>query len=84
MFLIECPNCGQRNVSEFRWGGELNPRPVDGERLSDEAWAEYLYMRDNVLGVVREWWYHGAGCGEWFVAERHTRTHEVLRTYFHA
>ena len=80
---MDCPNCGWRNVSEFLWGGELNPRPQHGERLSDEAWADYLYMRDNAWGVVREWWCHRAGCGEWFIAERHTKTHEVLKTYFY-
>ena len=31
-------------------------------------------------GVQREWWYHRAGCGLWFVAERDTRTNEVART----
>jgi len=83
MFLIDCPNCGLRNVAEFRWGGEFNPRPQHGEQLPDEAWADYLYMRDNARGVVREWWHHRSGCGEWFIAERHTKTQEVLKTYFY-
>lgn len=82
MFLIECPNCGERDQSEFSWGGELRSRPESGEHLPPEEWAEYLYMRDNQLGVVREWWRHRAGCGEWFVAERNSKTHELLRTYF--
>jgi sarcosine oxidase delta subunit len=38
-------------------------------------------MRKNVLGVQREWWHHDA-CGSWFIAERHTKTHDVLSTYF--
>ena len=33
-----------------------------------------------MAGVQREWWYHGSGCREWFVAERDTRTNEVLWT----
>ena len=37
-----------------------------------------MYFRDNVAGVQREWWQHRAGCGEWFLAERDTRTNEVL------
>lgn len=82
MFLINCPNCGKRNVSEFRCGGEVNPRPSDLEARSDEAWADYVYMRENTPGIVREWWYHRMGCGEWFLAERNATTHEVLRTYF--
>ena len=40
----------------------------------------YVYFRDNVAGVQREWWCHRAGCGVWFLAERDTRTNEVLRT----
>jgi sarcosine oxidase delta subunit len=33
------------------------------------------------MGVLREWWYHRAGCGRWFIAERHTKTHEINATY---
>lgn len=78
MILLPCPNCGERNVSEFRFGGELRSRPAD---VTPESWANYLYMRKNVLGVQREWWHHDA-CGCWFIAERHTKTHDVLSTYF--
>ena len=38
-------------------------------------------LRDNPLGVMREWWFHRAGCGLWFIAERHTKTHEIQATY---
>ena len=27
MILVPCPYCGPRNASEFRWGGEIKPRP---------------------------------------------------------
>ena len=27
MLLLTCPNCGHRNSSEFRFGGEYNSRP---------------------------------------------------------
>ena len=80
MILLDCPNCGARNVSEFRYGGEVNQRP--GVNPSAEEWAAYLYMRENPLGNLREWWYHRAGCEQWFIAERHTKTHEVIKTYF--
>jgi sarcosine oxidase, subunit delta len=78
MILLTCPNCGARNVSEFRFGGETTQRPQAPTRAT---WAAYLYMRKNVLGVQREWWYHGA-CGSWFLAERHTKTQEIVKTYF--
>lgn len=81
MLILECPNCGPRNVQEFRYGGEYNPRPVDPATLKEAAWTQYLYMRRNALGVQKEWWYHRAGCGLWFLAERHTKTNEVSRTY---
>lgn len=80
MILLSCPNCGERNVSEFRYGGEARARP-DPNLTGPPDWAGYLYMRANPQGVLREWWYHRAGCGCWFIAERHTKTHEVIRTY---
>lgn len=80
MILLPCPNCGPRNVSEFHFGGEVTKRPAP-EQTTPATWAEYLYMRRNVLGVQREWWYHNA-CGCWFIAERHTNTQEIQSTYF--
>ena len=80
MLILTCPNCGARNVSEFRFGGESAPRPEASREVSDAEWAGYLYMRDNRMGVQTEWWYHSAGCGLWFLAERHTRTNAVLKT----
>ena len=81
MVTLKCPNCGRRNVQEFRYGGEYNPRPARPMELSDEAWADFFFMRDNKMGEQEEWWYHRAGCGRWFLAERHTRSNEVSRTY---
>lgn len=81
MIQLTCPHCGERNVSEFRYGGEYNPRPKSPNEVDDQEWANFLFMRDNILGVQLEWWYHRAGCGSWFVAERHTKRNEVLRTF---
>ena len=39
--------------------------------------SEYVYFRDNVAGVQREWWFHRSGCRAWFVAQRDTRTNAV-------
>ena len=80
MILLACPNCGPRNVQEFRYGGEVRRRP-DLNTVTPEEWADYVYTRDNPLGVMREWWFHRAGCGLWFIAERHTKTHEIQATY---
>jgi heterotetrameric sarcosine oxidase delta subunit len=81
MLILHCPNCGPRNAAEFRFGGEINPRPANPTGTTDAEWAQYLYMRPNALGVQQEWWYHRAGCGLWFLAERHTGTNAVTKTY---
>ncbi len=81
MVIIECPHCGERNQSEFRYGGEYNPRPANLMEVSDAAAADFIYMKDNKWGVQKEWWYHRQGCQAWFLAERHTRTNEVVKTY---
>ncbi|MFI5449749.1 MAG: sarcosine oxidase subunit delta [Candidatus Bathyarchaeia archaeon] len=78
-FLIKCPNCGQRSVYEFHFGGEFLVRP--SQQDSENAWYEYAYGRSNLAGVQEEWWYHRFGCKRWFLAERNTMTNEVLRTF---
>ena len=75
-FLLPCPNCGPRPVDEFSCAGEVTVRPQSDPSLRELT--SYLYFRRNVAGVQREWWQHRAGCGEWFLAERDTRTNEVL------
>ena len=77
-FHLPCPNCGPRDVNEFRFQGEVTLRP--GANPTLRQLTDYVYFRDNVAGVQREWWYHRVGCGLWFLAERDTRTNEVLRT----
>lgn len=81
MLTLSCPNCGERNVNEFHFGGEYRPRPEPSRELNDSKWASYLYFRENKMGVQKEWWYHNAGCELWFLAERHTQTNLVLKTY---
>ena len=79
-FLLECPHCGLRPVDEYAYFGEVTRRPESSENGPPplRELTEYVYFRDNVAGPQREWWQHRAGCGEWFLAERDTRTNEVL------
>jgi heterotetrameric sarcosine oxidase delta subunit len=77
-FLLSCPNCGLRDVYEFKYQGEVTKRPSG--RPSQRELSGYVYFRDNVAGVQREWWYHRIGCGQWFIADRDTRTNTVLGT----
>lgn len=76
-FLLTCPHCGPREVTDFGYGGEVLQRP---EAPSRRELNTYNYFRRNAAGVQREWWYHRSGCRAWFVAERDTRTNEVLST----
>jgi heterotetrameric sarcosine oxidase delta subunit len=79
-FVLDCPNCGPREVTDFRYGGELVTRPALSPAPSPREVNSYNYFRRNVAGVQREWWHHRSGCRTWFVAERDTRTNEVLST----
>jgi len=82
MFLIECPWCGERDETEFNCVGEAHiARPLDTEKLSDEAWADYLFMRTNPKGLHREQWLHAAGCRRYFNAERDTVSYRISATY---
>jgi sarcosine oxidase subunit delta len=64
-FLLACPNCGPRDVGEFRYGGEILP--------ADPAGA-------NQPGVQHERWYHRFGCRRWLSARRDVRSNAVLST----
>jgi heterotetrameric sarcosine oxidase delta subunit len=77
-FVLTCPYCGVREVTDFAFGGEVLARPA--EPPSRRELATYNYMRRNVAGVQREWWYHRSGCRRWFLADRDTRTNEVSWT----
>jgi sarcosine oxidase subunit delta len=79
MLLITCPCCGEREETEFRYGGQAGvPYPPDPEALSDQEWAEYLFFRDNPKGVFAERWVHVHGCGRWFATRRDTATSEFV------
>ena len=82
MLLINCPWCGLREEAEFSCGGEAHiVRPLDPENLTDEQWADYLFMRKNIKGDQREQWYHSGGCRRWFNAKRNTVTYKFGVTY---
>jgi sarcosine oxidase subunit delta len=82
MFLIECPWCGERDETEFNCVGEAHiARPLETEKMSDQEWANYLFMRSNPKGLHREQWLHAAGCRRYFNAERDTVTYRFAGTY---
>lgn len=79
-FLIPCPTCGPREALEFSFGGETTRRA--GPDASDRELADSLFFRRNASGWQVEWWLHRDGCRAWFLAERHTVTNEVGRTWW--
>ena len=79
MKIMPCPLNGPRNIQEFICAGTVEPHP-DPNRCSDEEWTEFVWMEENLDGVVREWWCHVA-TAYWFIAERNTVTDEILATY---
>ena len=82
MFLIKCPYCGERDQSEFSCGGEAHiVRPKNPPDLTDDQWADYLFMRKNIKGVQFERWNHSNGCRQWFNVARNTATDEILKIY---
>ncbi|TNE35587.1 MAG: sarcosine oxidase subunit delta family protein [Alphaproteobacteria bacterium] len=82
MLYIDCPWCGKRNETEFHYGGEAHiARPEDPSALSDEQWADFLFMRKNLKGPYAERWCHSNGCRRWFNVIRNTVSHEILAVY---
>ena len=79
MKIMNCPLNGPRNISEFIRGREVKEAP-DPAMCSDQAWAAYLFLEDNVAGEVCEWWMH-IPTSYWFIARRNTVTEEILETY---
>ena len=82
MLLIPCPWCGKRPELEFRHAGQAHvARPADPSAVDDDAWAAFLYVRDNPKGQHAERWRHVHGCGRFFNAVRDTVTDRIAATY---
>ncbi len=82
MLSIPCPWCGARDETEFSYGGEAHiVRPVKPAAMSDDQWADHLFLRTNPKGKHLERWVHSQGCRRWFNVERHTVSHEITAVY---
>lgn len=86
MIVLRCPYCRElRTELELTCGGEADiMRPADLQLASNAEWTEYLFMRSNPKGPLKEQWCCSSGCGQWFKVERNSVTHEitqVLRFY---
>ncbi|MFE4195736.1 sarcosine oxidase subunit delta [Paenarthrobacter sp. NPDC056912] len=82
MLLISCPNCGQRDETEFHYGGQAHiAYPESPNDLTDREWAEYLFYRENTKGTFAERWVHSTGCRQWFNMLRDTVSYDIHSIY---
>ncbi|MDP5327891.1 MAG: sarcosine oxidase subunit delta [Paracoccaceae bacterium] len=83
---LSCPLCGPRDRREFYYYGSddyLNRPHSDPQADASsggwsDAWEDYLHLRDNPAGRLRDLWYHEGGCGAWLAVTRDTSTHQVF------
>ena len=83
MLLIHCPYCQSDFPElEFRGAGEAHlVRPEEMAGMSDEAFRDYFFVRENPKGLSFERWRHVHGCGRFFNAVRDTVTDAFVTTY---
>ena len=76
MIRIKCPYCGERDHSEFTYGGDASIQypSLDG---TEKEWVEAIFFRKNIFGKQLETWHHANGCRMWLEVERSTKTHEI-------
>ena len=74
---ITCPYCGERDFQEFTYLGADIQRPGPNAPDAENAFFDYVYMRENPAGPFAELWYHSGGCRSWLRVLRDTRNHEI-------
>jgi len=78
MLLIPCPWCGERDESEFTYGGSAERAMPALNGAADLAeWHAFVHRRENPKGAHREYWHHTHGCERWLTVERDTVTHAI-------
>ena len=77
--IINHPLLGPRDAAEFVYLGDaaMINRP-EGMTASDRDMHDYMFLRDNPAGKIRELWYHEQGDRSWLVVTRNTVTHEII------
>ncbi|TIW07562.1 MAG: sarcosine oxidase subunit delta, partial [Mesorhizobium sp.] len=53
---ITCPFCGERELGEFTYLGDAKPQRPAADADADAVY-DYVYLRDNIAGVMSEHWY---------------------------
>ena len=73
---IPCPICGERDYSEFSYGGDgAIAYPALDAPAGD--WLNAVFERENICGVQTETWQHVHGCRTWLLVDRDTMTHKI-------
>lgn len=77
--IIEHPLLGPRDAAEFSYLGAatLMARPSPENGL--QAMHDYVYLRENPVGIHRELWYHAQGDRSWLVVTRDTMTQDITK-----
>lgn len=76
MLLIPCPHCGERDESEFDYGGRAVALP-ELDAAPDE-WHRALHLGNDNEDCVDEYWYHIAGCECWIRLRRNLSSHDFI------
>jgi methylglutamate dehydrogenase subunit B len=74
MLKIPCPNCGERDYTEFRYGGDATKRRPAHGNADVKVWHDHVFLFDNPKGAHREYWQHVLGCRQWLILNRDTAT----------
>ncbi len=77
MLLISCPYCGERDESEFSYGGPSAKYPAMNSSTSIEKWHRTIHLPGSSQKVLREYWYHESGCEQWIEINRDIDSHEI-------
>tara|TARA_B100001123_G_C15244295_1_gene1000297 strand:+ start:281 stop:562 length:282 start_codon:yes stop_codon:yes gene_type:complete len=77
MIRIKCPFCGERDHSEFSYGGD-GSIVYPSLDASPREWIDSVFFRENIKGPQIETWYHSGGCRMWLKVKRDTLTHEIF------
>ena len=64
MLRINCPHCGERDHSEFAYGGDATITYPSLDNDDMEAWYRAVFVRHNPRGAHKELWHHINGCRE--------------------
>jgi sarcosine oxidase subunit delta len=76
MLLIPCPHCGERDESEFDYGGRALALPALDAPTGE--WHQALHLGNDSAECADEYWYHAAGCERWIRLRRNLSSHSFI------